>query len=95
MSAKDNCKDVKYPITAQNVSITCGGSLDFMGLRPLQGYEDRTQGSPITRSLLVCSGHGSAALMGQWVVDVTNREDNDRSRAETCSFTLEYSSVVN
>ena len=36
MSAKDNCKDVKYPITAQNVSITCGGSLDFMGLRPLQ-----------------------------------------------------------
>ena len=46
MSAKDNCKDVKYPITAQNVSITCGGSLDFMGLRPLQGFEDRTQGSP-------------------------------------------------
>ena len=63
MSAKDNCKDVKYPITAQNVSITCGGSLDFMGLRPLQGYEDRT-GSPITRSLLVCSGHGSVALIG-------------------------------
>ena len=88
MSAKDNCKDVKYPITAQNVSITCGGSLDFMGLRPLEEYEDRP-GSAITRSLLVCSAHGSVALMGQWVVDYTNRKDNDRSRAEICLLTLE------
>ena len=56
MSAKDNCKDVKYPVTAQNVSITCGRSLDFMGLRPLQAEDGVIPYRPSWSN-----GHGSVA----------------------------------
>ena len=84
MSAKDNCKDVKYPITAQNVSITCGGSLDFMGLRPLQGFEDRTQGSPHHKEPLGLLWTRVSGSQGQWV-SLTERIV---SRAEICLFTI-------
>ena len=63
MSAKDNCKDVKYPITAQNISITCRGSLDFMGLRPLQGSGHLELGAQMEMDT------------GQWVSQTENIRD--------------------
>ena len=73
MSAKDNCKDVKYPITAQNVSITCGGSLDFMGLSPLQAEDGVIPYRPSWSN-----GHGSVAQEAAQVSQTQGSRDKSR-----------------